>query len=129
MISINDFLSGKLYEIVFGILAVILLYGLSGIFINNIAWYILRLFVFLFKFPILLTIRLFRYCCNKNVCKLCGLHSVDIFKSKCCKTGFHVNCVSKVLTDPPKCPNCKLFIDSKFYEIAVYSKLEKIKSS
>ena len=124
---VKDFLSGKIYEIIFGILAVIMLYGLSGIFVTNFAMLVLRLFVFCFKFPIMLTIRVFKYFCGKQSCILCKQYSSDLFKSKCCKEVFHSKCVAKILSTHPKCPKCNMFNDPKFYEIAVYTQVEKIK--
>lgn len=127
---IKDFLSGKIYDIIFGILAVVMLYGLSGLFVSSAAMFILRLIVFCFKFPVLLTIRIFKYFCGKQTCILCKTYTTaNMFKTKCCSQMLHTECTSKILSNPPTCPNCKLFSDSKFYEIAVYSRLDKLKNS
>jgi hypothetical protein len=126
---IKDFLSGKIYEIIFGILAIVMLYGLSGLFVTNFAKLIIRLIIFFFKFPVLLTIRIIKYFCGKQSCVLCKTYSGDTFKSKCCKQMFHTNCVAEILSTPPKCPKCNMFSDSKFYEIGVYNKVKSIHST
>jgi hypothetical protein len=125
---VSAYVSGKMYEIIFGIIAIIMLYGLSSVFLSKIALMFLRLIVFCIKFPVLLTYRLIKYCCGRHKCKVCKKFSNDVFKATCCGELFHENCISKIIDTVPKCPSCNMHSDPKFYEIAVYSQFNKIAS-